>query len=76
VDLTKNFYWSIDDESLFATAEKPKELDVGSLVDDWEFVLSASKHPDRALPANLVHVAPLLRALAMAVPSYTKPKDK
>jgi len=59
---------------LYSMETKPKELDCGSLVDDWEFVLSAHKNPDRSLPATLQHVAPLLRALATTVPSY-KPKE-
>jgi len=74
VDLKNNFYWTIADDVLYSMETKPKELDCGSLVDDWEFVLSAYKNPDRSLPATLLHVAPLLHALAMTVPSY-KPKE-
>jgi len=74
VDLKNNFYWSIADDVLYSMETKPEQLDCGSLVDDWEFVLSAYNNPGRSLPVTLLHVAPLLRALATTVPSFTPPK--
>jgi hypothetical protein len=53
----------------------PKELDVGSLEDDWDFVLSAGKNADRQIPIDFIHVAPLLRALAQVVPSHVSPGE-
>jgi hypothetical protein len=52
---------------------KPQELDCGSLVDDFDFVAAAHKEPDQAIPLVLMHVAPLLKALSTAVPSYKPP---
>jgi hypothetical protein len=76
VDLKRDNYWSIADEALYTLKDgPPKELDVGSLKDDWEFVLSASKSADQQIPIMLVHLAPLLQALSQAVPSYTSPRD-
>ena len=70
VTLAKNFYWSLDDETLYSMESQPQQLDCGSLLDDWEFVRSASDHPHQSIPLTLLHVAPLLRMLATAVPSY------
>jgi len=48
----------------------PKQLAVGSLVDDYEFVLSSFKNADQQLPIMFMHIAPLLQALWQAVPNY------
>lgn len=72
VELKQNYYWSIADDVLYAMESPPKQPDVGSLRDDWDFVLSASTR-DQQIPIDFIHVAPLLRALAQAVPSYTSP---
>lgn len=75
VVLNRNFYWSISDDVLYTMESKPHELDVGSLADDWDFVLSAFEDRDQALPLVLIHVAPLLRALATELPSYKPPGE-
>jgi hypothetical protein len=75
VQLPHDFYWSISDDALYAMDKQPPQLDVGSLVDDLSFVAAASKDPSQAIPLVLMHVAPLLKALSGAVPSYTAPED-
>lgn len=72
VELKKNYYWDIPEDELYSMENQPKELVVGSLIDDWEFVLSASRM-DPQIPIEFIHVAPLLRALAQWVPSYISP---
>jgi hypothetical protein len=72
ITFKNNFYWSISEDVLYAMGNRP-ELDTGSLADDWEFVLSAFENRDQALPIVLIHVAPLLRALATELPSYKSP---
>jgi hypothetical protein len=75
VELPHNFYWSIaGDDELYKMDDAPEELACGSLVDDYDFVSSAHKDRDQAIPLVLMHVAPLLRALATAVPNYKLPK--
>jgi hypothetical protein len=73
VELKKNHYWSITDDVLYSMDEPPKQLAVGSLVDDWDFVLSASKS-DQQLPIMFIHIAPLIQALSQGVPNYTSPE--
>ena len=74
VDLKHNFYWSIADDALYLMEREPAELDCGSLADDREFVLGALKRSSQPLPMDFIHVAPLLHAIAHAVPSYVPPK--
>lgn len=74
VDLKHNYYWSIMDDALYAMEKKPTDLGCGSLIDDLEFTLNALKKSNQPLPIDLIHVAPLLHAIAHAVPSYGPPK--
>jgi hypothetical protein len=74
VELKQNYYWSITDDVLYSMNQPPKELAVGSLVDDYDFVLSALKSPDQQLPIMFMHIAPLLQALWKAVPNYPLPR--
>lgn len=75
VRLGRDFYWAIPDKGLYEMANKPDDLEVGSLIDDIEFVASASTDKESAIPLNLLHLAPILKALSVAVPSY-KPPDQ
>jgi hypothetical protein len=76
VELSRDFYWSTSDEELYEVDRKPRDLAVGSLVDDFHFVAAAHKDPDQAIPVTLMHVAPLLKWLSRAVPSYVPPSEK
>jgi hypothetical protein len=73
VQLKQNYYWSIADDVLYAMEAPPKQLDVGSLKDDWDFVLSAAKDSGQQIPMLFIHLAPLLHALSRAVPNYASP---
>jgi hypothetical protein len=75
VELPHDFYWTLADDVLYKIEQQPQQLDCGSLADDAEFVAAAHKNPEQAIPLVLMHVAPLLRALSTAVPSY-KPLTK
>src|SRR5262245_56752099 len=74
VDLKRDHYWNVLDSDAYEIA-KPSELAAGSLQDDWEFLLAAEKDKAQQLPIMLIHVAPILQALAQAVPSYTSPRE-
>jgi len=36
--LEKDLYWNIPDEELYDVYKDPKDLTIGSLVEDWEFL--------------------------------------
>src|SRR6185312_15579741 len=69
VELFKNYYWSISEDLLYDMDQQPRELDVGSLVDDLDFVMAAERDPSQAIPLTLMHIAPLLQLLSRSVPS-------
>jgi hypothetical protein len=69
VDLGKDHYWQVLDRDLYEIPS-PTQLGAGSLIDDWNFLLSAWKDKQKRLPVTLIHVAPILHALSEAVPSY------
>lgn len=72
VELSHNLYWSADDDDLYEMNKDP-QFNVGSLIDDLEFTTAAHRDPNEAIPLVLMHVAPLLKALSTAVPSYKSP---
>ena len=68
--LAENSYWAIGENDRYSMEIQPQQLECGSLIDDWEFVRSAFDDPGQAIPLTLMHVAPILQALATALPSY------
>jgi len=75
VELPNTLYWDIPASQIYDMSTKPAELSCGSLEDDYDFVLSSLRSPDNAVPLDLMHVAPLLSAIARAVPSYKSPAE-
>ena len=73
IELPHSLYWAIPIAQIFELANKPTELDCGSLEDDYDFVLSSFKSKNNPVPLDLMHIAPLLNAIARAVPSYKSP---
>ena len=43
IELINDFYWDIDTEKLYDMNNKPSDLDVGQLYDDWEFLSKVNK---------------------------------
>jgi len=65
VSLDEDYYWNIDEESLYKVTEDPETLSmIGSLYEDWEF-LRETNEDDPAL--MLLKVAPLLRYIGNKV---------
>jgi hypothetical protein len=67
IELTKNYYWNIDDEVLYMGENKEGNITVGSLCDDMEFLMPLLHDKEQAFPLMLIHVAPILRYLALSV---------
>jgi len=59
-----DFYWEVPAKSLYSVGNEPKELEVGRLSDDWEFLLPLLQDKQQAFPLMLMHVAPLMRYLS------------
>ncbi len=75
VTLAQDLYWEIDRKDVYALDKSSPRVNCGNLVDDWEFILEAHKKSEQALPLLFMHIAPILQALAEAVPSFKDPTD-
>ena len=65
VSLKDDDYWEIDSNDRYDLTKVPGDPVVGKLSDDWDFLLPLlDDDADEAVPYLLVHVAPLLRAIA------------
>lgn len=60
-ELKDNYYWSVPESSLYDVDNKPPQLEVGSLIDDWKFVLSVLDKDKSPVAYQLTEVAPLLQ---------------
>ena len=58
----KEYYWNIPSRDVYEI-EEPKELDIGSLSDDWEFLSKLLQSENQPVAYQLTQVAPLLRYL-------------
>jgi hypothetical protein len=67
VELSEDYYWNIADDVLYMGENEEKEITVGSLSDDLEFLMPLIHDKDRAFSLMLIHVAPILRYLALKV---------
>ncbi len=63
VELGSDLYWNIPEEELYNVVDRPEELDVGRLSDDWEFISKLINDEAHPVAYQLTEVAPLLRRL-------------
>jgi hypothetical protein len=59
----QDYYWEVPSNKLYAVKGAQPQLDIGRLIDDWDFLKSISKDKSQAVSLMLVHVAPLLRRI-------------
>ncbi|SRR6266487_367341 len=68
---SQEFYWNIPSESLYVMDAQPSEFNVGSLVDDWEFVQSVLREGSEPVAYQFTEIAPLLRYLGENIAEVT-----
>lgn len=59
-DITEEFYWSIPPESRYDTYERPSELTVGQLSEDWDWIEKINRGESEPLGYALVWLARIL----------------
>ena len=74
VKVDKNFYWQVPKEKRFDTSAMPAELDVGSLVDDWEFVSNLLREGSSPVAYQLTELGPLLTFVGEKMSAELAPK--
>lgn len=67
IELDQDLYWEIPEGQLYVLNQNPGNHTMGSLFDDLEFLQPLLTDRDRALSLMLLHVAPLLRYLALKI---------
>ncbi|MBP2168266.1 hypothetical protein J2125_001458 [Erwinia toletana] len=68
VPLEADFYWNIPSEALYDPYNKPADLDIGQLEEDYENLVQTSKR-DLLIGYNLKNISVLLRYLSEKHPS-------
>ena len=63
VELGSDLYWDMSEEALYNVVDRPQELDIGRLSDDWELLSTMLEEGATPVAYQLTHVAPLLRRL-------------
>ena len=67
IELTEDCYWELPEKSLYSMDYDQREIIVGSLFDDAEFLVPILADRSQAVSLMLLHVAPLLRYMGAKV---------
>jgi hypothetical protein len=68
IELTRDYYWNIPDDRLYARDVPPVEsLDLGQLTSDWEELLPVGRDHDPVPSHDLAQLAALLRFVGSKV---------
>jgi hypothetical protein len=69
IEADEDFYWHCSAPGIYDASTQPteKDLTIGRLSDDMEFVQSVKRGQSADASINLVHVAPLLRYIAETI---------
>jgi hypothetical protein len=62
LDIDDGYYWNIPAEELQNFPGPPRDLDIGDLSEDWEFLSAHARQPDFAGGAPLRWLASVLRS--------------
>ena len=67
VPLAHTLYWNISTEELYDVVNPPKQPDIGSLADDWDFIRKLNDPSTEPVTIQLTEVAPILRYIGEVV---------
>ena len=67
IDLKHDYYWDVPNDQIYDMGRNTFNLDVGSLVDDWDFVSNLLDKETDPVIIQLTEVAPLLRYIGEVV---------
>lgn len=63
IELTKDFYWYISENQVYNPYNKPTELTLGQLTDNWNELIKTLEEDNDLIAYNFVWAATILRAL-------------
>ena len=67
ISMDQDYYWNIPSAALYDMDNDPKDIDVGQLSDDLDFLLKLPPDKDQAISLMFIHLAPLLRYIGEKV---------
>jgi hypothetical protein len=70
VELTEDMYWTITPNDIYDIGNDPKDFGIGQLYDDLDFLRRILDDESQAVPAMMMHLAPILGYLATRVNWY------
>src|SRR5687767_12683225 len=61
VELGSDYYWEVPEADRYNVVDRPGELEIGRLSDDWQFVAELANSDTVPVAYQLTEIAPLLR---------------
>jgi hypothetical protein len=71
VELERDYFWSLDDESLYNVYSEPGQPVIGQVSESWQHLDQLLQQPDDTPTRHLVWLADVLRAIG--TPTTRKP---
>lgn len=63
IELPEDFYWYISENQVYNPYNKPTELTLGQLTDNWNELIKTLEEENNLIAYNFVWAATILRAL-------------
>ena len=67
IEVGADYYWSIAPDEIYNVYEKPKQLTLGQLSEDWE-TLQLSVRSNNLTPYDLQRISAILKAISIQYP--------
>lgn len=67
VELEVDFYWNIPEEEKYQMENSPKDLDIGQLDEDWDFLQEVLKQDHEPIGYEFVWLGKVLEAIGEKV---------
>jgi hypothetical protein len=67
IDISEDFYWNIPKSELYNPYQRPNQLDLGQLSDDWNDLITVLSGEEEPYANGLVDLAPILRVIGEKV---------
>lgn len=69
IDVSSNFFWKVPDDIMYRMDAEPRDLVVGSIIDEYAFTDNISRDPSSAMIVQLSQLAPLLYYIGLRASS-------
>lgn len=67
IEITNDYYWDISEEERYNIENEPKDLTIGQLTEDWEFLQNIKKDEEQTISYAFVWLGKILQAIGEKV---------